>query len=222
MKASLSLLLVFFCSFVVNAQWEEIPLPNKYPSTKFITHGDYLFTYESPGGVFRSNDGGSNWVRKMVGLQPSENYLTLLSYNNFLYISLGVKGVFQSNDNGDSWSRLTELPSHYYTSLTVSNNRIYALSSTGYIFMSDDNGENWGEVNDPESVNHNQGTRENRIFASLGHLFIYVQNEFFQTDNNGETWTPVAFNNSLGTISYVIDLSVNESSIWISAYSDNE
>lgn len=58
-----------------------------------------------PGGVYKSTNGGSNWVKKSSGLPDDYVYDVAMDprYPNILYAAMHRTGVYKSTNSADSW-----------------------------------------------------------------------------------------------------------------------
>lgn len=205
------------------SQWNEVPLPSVNPNNRIISIGDNLFTHMSPGGVFKSIDGGTNWERKITGLPPTMGYSDLISYNENLYVATYSEGVYLSKNEGESWDKVDNIPNRSYAYFTLHNDKIYIISYDDFIYMSDETGENWNQINNPESLNHSSGSDQTFIFSSgTGNLMVYAENQLFHSANSGNSWNTTALDSTLGTISLLKNrISSNGNSIWVTALSSN-
>src|SRR5947209_1649841 len=102
------------------------------------------------GGVFRSTDGGANWIRASRGL-PRYNVVALAvapSNSSVLYASTGFD-VFVSRNGGDTWSPVPgQLGASYIPSLAVDprNSRWVWIGTQFGPLWSHDGGTHWNEV----------------------------------------------------------------------------
>ena len=111
-----------------NTQWNEIPLPSVNPENKIISVGENLFTYQSPGGVFISTDGGTIWERRMIGLPQTGGYKDLIFFNRSLYVITNYEGVYKSNEEGDNWEKVNGIPINSYSYFAHHNNKLFIIS----------------------------------------------------------------------------------------------
>ncbi|UCC65008.1 MAG: prolyl oligopeptidase family serine peptidase, partial [Anaerolineae bacterium] len=92
-------------------------------------NANVLYVASTPGGVYRSDDGGNTWRQVAAGMDPNEPVSYLLPDPNrpgVIYASSAFSGVFVTTDGAQTWQRLTE-------GLTVSNVRGLALSADGAV-----------------------------------------------------------------------------------------
>jgi photosystem II stability/assembly factor-like uncharacterized protein len=104
-------------------------------------------------GVFKSTDGGNNWITLNVGL--TSPYIYALAIDPVapltLYAGTNVAGVFKSTDGGSNWVAInTGLPITWISALAIDPSEpqtLYASSYNGGIFKSTDGGNNWIAAN---------------------------------------------------------------------------
>jgi photosystem II stability/assembly factor-like uncharacterized protein len=102
--------------------------------------------------VYKSTDGGLNWVRSDTG--TSFYYVSVLAIDSFnaqtIYVSAG--GLAKSTDGGGSWNAVISQPGTSGVSSVVVDpvrpNVLYAGTYGEGVFMSPDGGTNWNSLND--------------------------------------------------------------------------
>ena len=122
-------------------------------------------------GVYRSDNGGDNWIDIGEGELPSrfgfpivvhphnpETIYVVLEESDDYRLSVdGQFAVWRSIDSGNSWSRLSQgLPERAHLVVlreaiavdTLVKAGIYVGTSTGQIFYSRDNGDSWNLLAD--------------------------------------------------------------------------
>jgi len=91
------------------------------------------------GGVFKSIDGGANWVSVKNGLPLYKNINSLLFKNNNLFAvcssspsDTSISNVCLSTDNGLNWKTVNEgMKSKYMYNVTANDKYIFAGTSDG-------------------------------------------------------------------------------------------
>lgn len=114
-----------------------------------------------PGGVFKSNNGGSNWVRKSNGLPNDYVYDIGIDPNNpnILYTAMHNTGVFKSFDGGETWSSKNgTLPPDDIDIRSIDinpiNSKVYIAHWDGDGFSySNNGGDNWVRVASTDAAN---------------------------------------------------------------------
>jgi len=124
--------------------------------------GNVLFVTEDVRAVYRSLDGGHNWLEVGEGLPKDDNdtvnaqSLAIDPTNaNVIYVGTGWRasngnGVYKSTDGGETWSPANRGMIDYgITALAVhpsDSQVVYAGGANGELFKSTDAGENWTDL----------------------------------------------------------------------------
>jgi hypothetical protein len=142
---------------------------------------DYLdsnLIYAGGGsGLWRSENGGTNWTNVSQTQMPSSNGASFWDYNyegvfdvktdpnntNYVYVTaFGTnKGLFKSSDKGDTWQKI--ITDNYMRNVAIvpqNSNVIYATSSSAFKaggYDSDSNGIYYSENGGNSWVQQNQG-----------------------------------------------------------------
>jgi len=155
----------------------------------------------TPGGVYRSVNGGNNWVQINNGI--TNNWFLCIAVNpqnpEILYIGAGNNaGVFKSPDGGNRWFAVSNgLPSRSIFSLVIdpaSPGTLYAGTSGEGVYKTTDSGMNWWPVNTGLSISY-----VNKLAIHPGDTsIIYAGAGNYPGDygaawstNGGSTWTDV-------------------------------
>ena len=124
----------------------------------------YAGTYGS--GVFKTSDGGANWVAVSNGL-TSKDVRALHSSDDYLYAGTYGGGVFKTNDSGANWVAVSNgLTNKDVLALHSSGDYLYAGTHGGGVFKINDDGANWVEVN-----NGLTNKRVQALHSSDGYLY---------------------------------------------------
>jgi hypothetical protein len=109
---------------------------------------DTVFAGTNGSGIYKTIDGGINWVAVNNGLN-STNFRAIEAKGNTLFAGGQIgTGVFRSINGGASWSLLSGgLPTGSYRGFTHNNQLIVAGSFGAGVFYSLDNGDTWTAIN---------------------------------------------------------------------------
>ena len=148
-------------------------LPEKYPEVGQCVHhlemspaNPSVLYQQNHCGVYRTDDGGKNWVDISKGLpsrfgfpiivhprDPDTIYVIPEEGAEFRAVSGGSFGIYRSRNKGKAWKKLTKgLPSkhayaHVYRQATAADQLdragLYVGTSNGQIFFSTNDGDTW-------------------------------------------------------------------------------
>jgi photosystem II stability/assembly factor-like uncharacterized protein len=170
--------------------WKNIALNGNVVSMLCKNSKDDLFAV-STAYVYRSTDGGKNWLkidplpqkRSFQNIYPA--YITIDSKDN-IYYALGPF-IILSKDNGETWKILLDFNSldfHPVLTVTESGNIFLGTRENG-IFRSTDNGQTWLSKNNgiinPKIITMALSKTGN-IIAGTADSGIYISTD------NGENW----------------------------------
>ncbi|MGC6428935.1 MAG: T9SS type A sorting domain-containing protein [Flavobacteriales bacterium] len=146
------------------------------------------------GGIWKSVDGGINWL-------PKSDFLSVIgissiainpSNSNEIYIATGDAdggdtysiGIWKSVDGGDNWTQ-TSFQNFQANKLEIDpndNDKIWAASSSG-LFKSENGGLNWELV-------HNDNVRDFSLAPNNSDIFYFsTSNEVFYSLDGGQSIT---------------------------------
>ena len=168
----------------------------------------------TPGGVWKTSDGGASWIR-----QPSASYNSDSSFTNLVYFwdadngltmgdpANGYFEIYTTSDGGTNWSRVPANPalipldgSEYglTNNFTVSGNTIWTGTSEGRILKSTDRGLTWTSLISPMPdlqmaamafTDQNNGLIQSDSF------------NLYDTHDGGVTWSQVPYTGPLRNLS---------------------
>ena len=115
---------------------------------------DKLYAGTNGGGVFKSNNGGADWVSINSGLTAPGLTVQSLAIEqgnpNKLYAGTKYGGVYRSSDSGDNWTP-ADSGINYSPVLAIvidrTNTAIVYAGASGGVFKSTDGGANWVSIN---------------------------------------------------------------------------
>ena len=181
-KKVILIVMISMISYSGMAQWELVMQEggNIY---SLVKQSDVIFA-GTQFGVFKSDDGGENWVEANNGLTNTVVHPMLV---NGTRLFAGTEaGVFISDDGGENWVESNQgLSISKITSFVLTDGGVYAGTDDQGIFYSTNNGENWNTKNNGISnLSIKTMTSHNgRLFAGTDGAGVYY------SDNWGESWT---------------------------------
>ncbi|MEP7338993.1 MAG: BACON domain-containing carbohydrate-binding protein [Acidobacteriota bacterium] len=108
-------------------------------SSLFVGAGDF-----SNGSLFRSDDGGQNWVEVKTGLPAGS--VSALAVSNSTVLAGTSRGVYLSTNNGETWSASTNgINTSSIEAFAVSGQFILAGNDFG-VFLSSNQGQSWANI----------------------------------------------------------------------------
>ena len=149
-----------------------------------------LYAGNLAGGVYRSTDGGDNWLPPSNYTNARINGLTI-SNDGSIFAAAGSIGVLKSTDKGLTWSQIniTGLSANYDATRIVYNPKtghifITANSASSGVYRSTDLGEKWYKTHNgfPSS---NNAIYPFSINSTTGTMFVVVNNSgFYRSTEN--------------------------------------
>ena len=195
------------------------------------TNPSVLYTAAVGGGVWKTTDGGANWIQLTDLLLPNIAVASLAmdpKNSQVLYAGTGEgvfngdairgTGIFKTTDGGTTWTPLAAtVPAaglagdfSYVFNIVVSSRssqRLYASTRTG-VFRSNDGGASWSQVINGTAVNgcHDIVMQVNRatgyVFAACG---TFAQGTVHRAlDGPATAFAPVFSTSSMGRTSLAI------------------
>jgi photosystem II stability/assembly factor-like uncharacterized protein len=171
--------------------------------SSLLLTGCSLVSSSTDGGVFRSDDGGKNFVQKVtIDEKTKIGSIDILSLavnpqnGNEIYIGTAKSGIFKTTDAGEKWQVLKistgAVGKAYAIAIDPINvNTVYAASvvgGRGKILKSTDAGENWKEVYTEPSIGSFvlalaiDSAGSGKIFGGT------TEGQIIFSDNSGDTW----------------------------------
>lgn len=160
--------------------------------------------------IFRTTDGGANWITVPTGGIVNEIYCVYAFTGNIAYVGEGVvsggANLLKTTNAGANWQVVmtTENNRGYFNGLafTKANGNIFGLAIAERIYRSTNSGVNWYEVN----------AGVNGVSNAQNSLMI-VDNEFYGFGmNNGAARIRLTTNNSTSWLTQQISVSGNYTS----------
>ncbi len=185
----LIVLYLFLQASKINAQWSQTNIPTIGTITALTFFGSTIFAAANRGGIYYSNNNGTNWTAANAGLTNTGVWTLVISGTN-LFAGTDGGGVFLSADSGTSWSEVnTGLSNKNVKTLALIGSNLFAGTDAG-VFSSTNNGTSWSEVSTGLTNKNIQA-----LFVSGTNLFAGTMGGVFLSTNNGTNWS--AANNGL-------------------------
>ena len=160
--------------------------------TDLYSDGVSLYQGNQARGVFKTSDGGKNWIEVNNGL-TNKSVHTLYADSSNLYVGT-EEGVFKSNDGGANWTRVTTigLTVPYINALYSNDGNLYAGTNGGGVFRINGSGVGW----EPTKVK--VGTYVTFLYTYNGDLYAGTRGGgVFKSDDGGANWTQSKCKNDL-------------------------
>jgi len=107
-----------------------------------------VFAGTNGDGVFKSTNGGQNWIQ--VNNNLANTYVTSIAISSdYSTVLAGTEGgVFKSTNGGRSWTQVNSgLENSYVFSIAFASNSTVFAGTEGGVFKSTDGGQSWTKVN---------------------------------------------------------------------------
>src|SRR5688572_6905829 len=163
----------------------------------------------SHGRIYKSTDGGVNWVRQGINVFPNNNPAGLHFFNaneGVVYghgDDLNYKEIYTTIDGGDTWTRVSRTSIaasaqyEYNRGFAASGNSIWFGTTSGRVYRSVDKGYTWAV----SALPHPAKDLTNLAFSDannglvIGDIFPNFSSPdtrgLFRTTDGGVTWTNV-------------------------------
>jgi photosystem II stability/assembly factor-like uncharacterized protein len=165
----------------------------------FGNHAIFACTWND--GLFRSTDGGENWISCNEDLKTFNiGTIEFDSLNNIIYLGTLGDGIYKSTDDGMNWQKISQnigLMPCLGLSISPSNPSLAFVPTAGGLYKTSDAGESWShiEVGFPEYHKAARVLFDRHIYANIYlstyHLSPDVQvyeTGFYRSTDSGDTW----------------------------------
>lgn len=147
--------------------------------------------------IFKSTDGGNNWVQKAVIQSGFVGGMELLA-DGRIFIGTSLSGVKMSTNNGENWVNMNTFPPIYIDNILKDKDNVIYICDAYGPNRSTDNGQTFVPVSPL-----NSGVMTEASFVdSRGDFYIsYNHNNIYRSTNKGDTWQLI--NNGLSSNTYI-------------------
>ena len=171
-----------------------------------IIYGGFSNDFGTVHGIYKTTDGGKNWLRADTGLPAAANIMSLVmdtADRHILYAINGQDELYKSIDQGGHWAKLTTLPEDVWC-VAVNGANIY-VGGYSTVYHSTDGGSTFN----PTFAYPGNGTM-NSLWVDPGdssHVIAALGSSLSQTINSGHSWT--AYSLSGCDTAYTVALAVD-------------
>ncbi|WP_038040114.1 WD40/YVTN/BNR-like repeat-containing protein [Thermorudis peleae] len=175
--------------------WEPVLVGSRVTALAVAEDGEQpaIFIGTERDGIFCSDDGGTTWKSRNVGL-PDLSVLALALSPTFAYDRLGFvateSGLFGTRNGGASWRPLHfPVADPVITSIVVSprfaeDRRLFVSVDNYGVFTSDDAGEHWRRL----PLEQAEGVTAVAVNAHGQHLAVAVDQHVLWSPDGGRKW----------------------------------
>jgi len=167
---------------------------SSYVNCLDINYQDYIFAGTNNGGVFRTIDGGDNWVQINNGLTDINIFAIAINDSGDVFVGTSLSGVFRSTDNGENWEQINNgLTGLIINAIAIgpSGEIVVATDAAYDLFRSTDNGDSWTQLtNGPfyAGVSSLVINDSGHIFAGACYGVNGVGGGIYRSIDDGDTW----------------------------------
>jgi photosystem II stability/assembly factor-like uncharacterized protein len=138
----------------------------------------------SEGKIFKTSDGGFNWIMKHS--EPGKEITSITFYDENFGIASGYnRTILVTSDGGENWvSTLNDSYDHLLKSYIYSAGLMFVIGSNGLVYRSTDDGQNWDSLN----VGMPNALYGISFISSTTGFVFGCCGAYFKTTDGGNTW----------------------------------
>ncbi|HLN53494.1 MAG TPA: T9SS type A sorting domain-containing protein [Lentimicrobium sp.] len=211
MKRFLLFIIIVLCSAgLANAQRWADWYPDNGPyggDVRAISVGtdNKVYAGTQGGGVFRSENGGQDWIQMNDGLTNTDVRAIVINNTGTLFAATMGGGVFKLEQGNTDWQPANVGLDYPWINTLIMNNNGDLYVGTyegGGIYKSTNSGQSWVQVNNGLTTTYINALVTN----SQGHIYAGGYMGIFLSTDNGANWVQ---KNSGISEPYVLSLAVN-------------
>jgi len=177
----------------------------------FYINGQYIYIITREGLLYFSDDAGSTWSTKNLGvtdlrsIDGIDSHIWCVGYNG---------AILHSSNNGSSWQSQGSVNAYMYDHKALDENNVWAVSDSGQIVSTHDGGQSWS-VENLGTIKH---LRSIDITPSNVMYLGGQDGTLFYSDDSGLTWNNIS-NSSVGSVFASIE-AIRRNYLYLSASSN--
>jgi photosystem II stability/assembly factor-like uncharacterized protein len=170
-----------------DAQWEQMKGIEKSYIFSLGASEHIIYAGTRGDGIFRSVDGGSNWLSVLYDQVLAQETISCLAAMDSFVFAGAMDGIRRSTNNGISWSQNEGgFPETNIYSIAHIGNNIYAATDRG-LFHSTNNGDEWHTAPNTLPV-----FNSNFILTYDNSLYSFGNTEgVYRSSDSGTTWNRI-------------------------------
>lgn len=193
----------YLISFFISL-WMLTPLPGQWESMNGPYGGIILDLKKNDAhqfaatsnGIYRSSDGGRNWIRK--AFDPDINYsCNEIGINGDFLVANAYQSFnddhsihyFKSTDSGNTWQEMILPEGVGGSQIEINEYGIY-FKELGNIWISIDQGNSWTASTLPIDNSYMY-----HLFSFDGHIYTATENVIYKSAKNADDWVPINIDN---------------------------
>lgn len=220
----LLLVVMLFVSATAHGQWTSVPtagIDGTCNVSRVFADGNDLYAYVSNGGLYKSTDGGENWVLFNDGLPAGVEIRAIAASGSKVYAAANKNGIYESEKTTAAFTKLGTVP--------VLSNDFSALAAIDGVLYLGINGKGVYKcvISTATYTQLTSGLANNASVTSLAvdeiggvkrlYAGVNADNGFFVKNAADDTWVKKTINNETvsGNMARISSLYANNGKIII-------
>ncbi len=178
--------------------WKHLGLGGKIVLSLAFNSDGHIYAGTIKDGLFFTDDMGTTWQNYTNGLYRKQVFRLEVNQEDDIFIGSENEGVFRSTNGGDSFSQIG-LPISIVGNIIFSGDSLIFASTTSGVQKYQRKTKKWSNVG-LQHVQQVAFAPNGDLFAATGNLSLFVSKvsaSLFRSTNNGESWSIVAFEDTV-------------------------
>jgi photosystem II stability/assembly factor-like uncharacterized protein len=177
--------------YYTQGSWASVAMGTDARVKSFFSQDSIFFAGTAFDGVYRSEDGGINWIHVNTGMPGFPSVQCFAFNGSFLFAGTTEGGIYRSSNNGFDWTTANDGldGNNIYALAAIDSTLLASVPSPGSgnsfrIYRSENNGVNWDQIYSQQAPPISQ------LVVSGRNIFGVNFKPYLSTDL-GTTWNPV-------------------------------